>query len=55
MGILTPTTANMKTDPKLSVGPPYLLGVILYFQVQLADLLHLQMAANYSITYVESD
>lgn len=45
---------KMKTDPKLSVGPSYLLGVILYFQVQLADLLHLQMAANYSITYVES-
>lgn len=51
IGILTPTTT--KHEDTLSVGPPYLLGVILYFQVQLADLVHLQMAANYSITYAE--
>lgn len=52
MGILTPTTAKHEDESQIECGAS-LLAVILYFQVQLADLFHLQMAANYSITYAE--
>lgn len=52
MGILTPTTAKHEDGSQIECGAS-LLAVILYFQVQLADLFHLQMAANYSITYAE--